>query len=425
MKKSKIILMSIVAVYCLAISAVAAFSDVDENAYYADAVEYVSSQGIITGYSDGSFHPNSTVTRAELSAVICRMMGYSDGLSTNGNIFSDVPASSWANGYITKAASLNVINGFPDGTFRPNSTVEYNQAITMLIRAFGLREEAEQAGGYPNGYVAIAEKNDLLDGIAATKGKPLSRADIAIVIWNFYTGGNSAGGDNNSQQSEESILAWITEDGTYWGRSNTFEGALHFRQDQRMGYWDDMETSALPYSLDGNYMIIEFRSWDTDDVIDVTYTVDCFESAGKKYIRLEYVGADSGVTQLGGVDQFVSGEYVQKTIDSETEKMLEFVYDLAESTSGGEKMLSDDEIYEYLVAHYKKGTADEPGDGITVWEGSSNGTSYYETQARCGVPGNLFASQPLYWITVDKETNVVTEENAITGAINYYILTEG
>jgi hypothetical protein len=69
-----------------------AFSDVAANAPYADAVEYASARGIIEGYSDGQFKPNNTLTRGQFSAMVCRMIGESENLPINGNLFSDMPS---------------------------------------------------------------------------------------------------------------------------------------------------------------------------------------------------------------------------------------------------------------------------------------------------------------------------------------------
>lgn len=93
----------------------------------------------------------------------------------------------------------------------------------------------------------------------------------------------------------------------------------------------------------------------------------------------------------------------------------------SEDSSNKISDISDEEIFELLKEYYKNGTEDD--SNVTVIEGSSNESSnIYETQIRCGVPGNQEASQMLYWITVDKNTGNVTEENQISGEIKNYKL---
>lgn len=163
--------------------AATSFPDVDENAAYAEAVEYVNGLGIMVGDRSGNFNPDKKVSRAEMATIICRMLGQTDNLISSQG-FSDVAMTYWANPYITKAAELGIINGDGNGNFRPLDNVTYEQAITMVIRAIGGSTEAQQAGGYPGGFLAIADEYGFLDGVTGKKGDTLSRGDIAIIVYN-------------------------------------------------------------------------------------------------------------------------------------------------------------------------------------------------------------------------------------------------
>lgn len=161
----------------------ASFPDVDKNADYAEAVDYVSEQGIIVGDSSGNFSPKQTVTRAQMAAITCRMLGETENLEKKDN-FPDVPTSHWANTYISKAVEFGIVNGYSNGNFGPSDNVTYEQGIAMVVRAVGGEVEAAEKGGYPNGFLAVAETYGLIEGVVAKKGEPLSRADIAIIIYN-------------------------------------------------------------------------------------------------------------------------------------------------------------------------------------------------------------------------------------------------
>ncbi len=160
------------------------FPDVPDDAAYVEAVEYLNSAGIMVGDKNGNFNPDGYVTRAQMTAVICRMLGETENLGTNGDRFTDVPASYWANGYIIKAAELEVVNGYQDGAFKPDNTVTYEQAITMVVRAMNMNELAIAAGGYPNGYVSTADEQGFLKGIQNLSGEPLKRATVAQILYN-------------------------------------------------------------------------------------------------------------------------------------------------------------------------------------------------------------------------------------------------
>ena len=136
------------------------------------------------GDTSGNFNPDKYVTRAQMAAIICRMLGETENLTTDGSRFTDVPASYWANGYIIKAASLGIINGYQDGSFKPNNTVTYEQALAMVIRAMELEENAQAAGGYPNGYINVAKEYGFTNQLMAKSGDLMVRGQIAILVYN-------------------------------------------------------------------------------------------------------------------------------------------------------------------------------------------------------------------------------------------------
>lgn len=159
------------------------FPDVDGDAPYAEAVEYLNDIGIMQGDEKGNFNPDKAVTRAEMAAIVCRMLGITEDLPMS-SAFSDVPASHWANQYVGIAAELGIVGGYGNGKFGPSDLVTYEQAVTMVIRAVGGEPEAVDVGGYPDGYISVADENGLLNGVSARKGDPMSRADVAVILYN-------------------------------------------------------------------------------------------------------------------------------------------------------------------------------------------------------------------------------------------------
>jgi hypothetical protein len=162
------------------------FPDVDEHEEYAEAVEYLNDIGIMQGDTNGNFNPNSTVTRAQMAAIICRMLDETENLTTDDSRFTDVPTSHWANGYIVKAASLGIISGYQDGSFKPNDPVTYEQAVKMVVSAAGFSAEAAENGGYPDGFLAVADNNGFLTSISSEKGTPFTRSNVAILLYNYF-----------------------------------------------------------------------------------------------------------------------------------------------------------------------------------------------------------------------------------------------
>lgn len=163
--------------------AASSFPDIDGYEEFAEAVGYVNKAGIMIGDDEGNFNPYKTVTRAEMATIVCRMLSADKGLETSTQ-FDDVPTGHWANGYISKAASLGIVNGYGGGKFGPTDDVTYEQGVTMIMRAIGGMELATEAGGYPDGYLYVANQHGFLLNIQAKKGEALSRGDIAILLYN-------------------------------------------------------------------------------------------------------------------------------------------------------------------------------------------------------------------------------------------------
>lgn len=184
--KIRCILASLLAIFLLTCSASAkSFPDVDDYLDYAAAIDYVSELGIMVGDDQGNFNPYKTVTRAEMATIVCRMLDETENLPSS-TVFTDVPVGHWANAYIGRAAELGIVSGYGGGKFGPSDLVTYEQATTMIVRAIGAEDDAQKAGGYPNGYLAYASEYGLLDDIQAKTGEALSRADIAIIFYNYY-----------------------------------------------------------------------------------------------------------------------------------------------------------------------------------------------------------------------------------------------
>lgn len=160
----------------------------ESDAYYKKALALCQSLGIITGYDDGSVKPESTVTRAEMAAIILRMTA-ATSTSVYRNIFTDVAASHWAADTIQTAADGGVINGMGDGTFAPDGDVLYEQALKMIVCGMNYGAEAEYKGGYPEGYLAVAASNlSLIDGVKSARGAAAERGEIIKMVYNALIG---------------------------------------------------------------------------------------------------------------------------------------------------------------------------------------------------------------------------------------------
>lgn len=116
------------------VPATVSFSDVPDGAWYADAVETLSSLGMFTGYPDGTFHPNSTITRAEFAAAA---LSFADMAPSARCSFPDVSAQDWFYPYVASAAEYGWIGGYPDGTFRPSGSITRAEVAVIVNHMLG------------------------------------------------------------------------------------------------------------------------------------------------------------------------------------------------------------------------------------------------------------------------------------------------
>ena len=115
------------------------FSDVAKSHWAANYIGYMQQFGIITGYADGSFRPDASVTRAEFAAIASRFERLTEGTKS----FSDVPSSHWAAKYINFAATRGWVNGYADGTFQPNNSITRAEVAAVTCRL--LERNADQS----------------------------------------------------------------------------------------------------------------------------------------------------------------------------------------------------------------------------------------------------------------------------------------
>jgi len=105
-----------------------AFTDVSANEWYSQAVGYLSSVGVLNGYPDGTFRPNAYITRAEFVAVVERISGDRQG---GENPYNDVADEHWAVNDILSATAKKWLSGYPGGEFRPDALI--NRAETVKV----------------------------------------------------------------------------------------------------------------------------------------------------------------------------------------------------------------------------------------------------------------------------------------------------
>lgn len=151
-----------------------AYSDVSNR----EDITLLSDLGIIDGFENGTFRENEILTRAEMAKIMCKLLDLNIG-NADRQIYNDVPLTHWAIDYINAISNLNIINGYGDGNYGPEDTVTYEQAIKMIVCALGYEYPATAQGGWPSGYMSVANSIGILKNVVSSK-----RGDIATLVYN-------------------------------------------------------------------------------------------------------------------------------------------------------------------------------------------------------------------------------------------------
>ncbi len=189
----------------------AEFSDLSSSNFAYDAIMQLASRGIVNGYDDGKFYPDNSLKRSEFCKLITTAMNVdTDSYSSKKIPFSDINDGYWGRNYIYACYDKNLINGMGDGTFDPENTITYEQAVKIAVCAAGLEEEAKAASNsdskWYSGYLETAGNNGILANTSGVIEKPISRACASQIIYNtFFEKENSKGEEVKPSVSEEPV----------------------------------------------------------------------------------------------------------------------------------------------------------------------------------------------------------------------------
>ena len=188
----KILALALALVMSLSLMATAnAFTDDDSiTDTYETAVTVLSGLKVFQGYDDGSFQPQGAITRAEVAAIIYRIVtgDVADtqvGIYADYNKFDDVASTSWYAGYVNFCANAEYIKGYDARTFGPNDPVTGYQALAMILRALGYDKNGEFTGtNWQVQTAAVGEQRGITKNITAgTLGVPATREVVAEILF--------------------------------------------------------------------------------------------------------------------------------------------------------------------------------------------------------------------------------------------------
>lgn len=248
LKKTLCLILSLAMIFSmLVINTGAAFDDQNEI-QHPEAVAVLNELGVLVGYTDGTFGPADTLTRAEGATLMARLLlgpEAADQLTCSSAPFNDVAATHWAAGYIAYCASEGILDGVGNGKFNPEGTLTMAQLAKMMLCALGYDADTEGFTGssWMLKVVTLAQKLDLMNGMDCSLSDDCSRDCAAQMALNtlegtmvYYESGSiniesgdtsiTIGGSSAKKEAANSYDGNIADDGDLQFAENYFTGLV-------------------------------------------------------------------------------------------------------------------------------------------------------------------------------------------------------
>ncbi len=247
------------------------FSDVPITASYYKAVDKLSNEGVIQGRGDGAFSPNDMTTRAEFCAFVARANNFNQSYYKATQLpFKDVKSGNWAECYISYCYENGYVNGMDAESFAPGDNVTCEQAIKMVVCASGLGDESLSKVGpkWYSGYINIAKKNNLLDGVEVKIGESASRAFVAQLVYNSMlvkgTDKESqpvdiSGGNTGRENGKTPTVSYVEE---IWEPTSEKDLYQYYGSSEDMKEAENGDNYVLPEDKENSYVHVPKGSSD-------------------------------------------------------------------------------------------------------------------------------------------------------------------
>ncbi len=217
------------------------------------AVELVSGLGIMSPDSDDEFGSKTIVRRGEFALYVTRMMDYGTTAYTSG-YFADVDTSTPEGAAIEMLVGIGAIP--KTGTeYDPNNEITLSEAVRIILNCAGYSQLAATQGGYPQGYLAVAGQNSLLDGIGKTGDATLTKTETAQLLYNALLMYPMVFENNTYGRDDETLIEKIYDVAEVSGVITGYEKTGLYDHELNDGYVEINGTSYRSLVSDaGNYI---------------------------------------------------------------------------------------------------------------------------------------------------------------------------
>ncbi len=226
----------------------AAFSDVPSGDSYANAVYYLRDEGIITGYSDGTFRPDQTINRAEFTKIVtgAQFNAAADIAMCQTASFPDVRKTDWFAPYVCVAKTKNIVAGYPDGTFRPGHNISFAEAAKILVRVFVGDVQSDDVWYKP--YVETLETLSAIPTTITRFDQSITRGEMAEMIYRLKMGITSEPSQTYKSLEDNNAPADMSQEKIYRYEGTTLNFRLPAEWPHEKQRGPNPSDGGLPYA---------------------------------------------------------------------------------------------------------------------------------------------------------------------------------
>lgn len=175
-------LISIALTLAMFLAAVPSYADWDND---EDILSLLSELEIMVGDGDGNYRLDDNVSRAEFAKIAVASSKSKNTVATGMNVspFKDVTYQHWSAPYVRAAVTAGIVEGYVDATFKPDDTVSYEEALTMMLKVLGYTDE-DFGYSWPYGQIGLAQNLELTKNVEAQQGEAMTRRQVANLVYN-------------------------------------------------------------------------------------------------------------------------------------------------------------------------------------------------------------------------------------------------
>lgn len=342
------------------------FDDVDESYAYCEAIEFFKEKGIISGYSDSTFKPNNTINRAEFVKIISSFVYGNEAINEcmltteDWKTFSDITINDWYAKFVCAAKSFKLVNGYSDGTFKPQNNINFTETSKILSIAFELKLNGDKEPWFKQYVDAVATKNAAPLSVDSFD-QDMTRGEVTEMLYRLYKQDSS-----KASETYNSLAGDAAEINEPLLLTSDYEKIIEIFNADFVEYAKDYidesySLSSFEFVKDKRYFYVIYMDDDVNKKLLFSYDQDLANFEVEAYYK---EGAESDFEKDEGTDNVSSLEKEIYILDSdgdiEDKTVLQEGYRYFESQSYKFRIQFPDDWYYASIGDKKYGFADKP-----------------------------------------------------------------